>query len=363
MSELEVSTFQDFLRWESSTDDTVDFKKVYVDIASGDIVSGLLLSQIVYWHLPSKRTNKVRLRVKKEGNLWLAKGRDDWYDECRISARQFDRASKILVDLGILEKKVFKFSGVPTVHVRIIQDKFIDLLNKQINEQYVEELAGEDEWVNEERTLYELAEDAGCTPHDTEPHFGETMREAESDLETLNSSHESVNSINREDPTLFNSNELNRDVVEEPTPKCSVCGARDPVHIDIDKHGRCAVCLLVDGWTHFVGKRTPSYSVNDKTGMREYVGVDNIRKLDIAMRKRLKQDMFRRAWIYSLKRASQMDHLINEGFFTPEYFTRNDENWVKIIRGAFDGLNRDSYPESDRRLRGWLAGNPPPPNL
>jgi len=45
--------FNEFLSWELTTRDTIDFKKIYVDIA-GDLIAGLLLSQIIYWHLPSK---------------------------------------------------------------------------------------------------------------------------------------------------------------------------------------------------------------------------------------------------------------------------------------------------------------------
>ena len=42
--------FDDFLKWEQSSRDTVDFKTVYVDMV-GDLLAGLMLSQIVFWHL------------------------------------------------------------------------------------------------------------------------------------------------------------------------------------------------------------------------------------------------------------------------------------------------------------------------
>jgi len=62
---------------------------MYIDIAE-DIIAGLLLSQIVYWYLPSKQDGKPKLRVKKDGEYWLAKNRvTTGGDECRIKPRQF----------------------------------------------------------------------------------------------------------------------------------------------------------------------------------------------------------------------------------------------------------------------------------
>jgi len=46
---------EEFLAWERASRDTIDFKTAYVDVA-GDLVSGLLLSQIIYWHLPGENS-------------------------------------------------------------------------------------------------------------------------------------------------------------------------------------------------------------------------------------------------------------------------------------------------------------------
>lgn len=117
-----------FLYWEKSSRDTIDFKKSYVDM-SEDLIAGLLLSQIVYWHLPSNETGKTKLRVRKEGHLWIAKGRDDWWSEIRITGRQFDRASGLLVKKGLVEKKRFKFNGSPMIHIRLIWENFLPRLD------------------------------------------------------------------------------------------------------------------------------------------------------------------------------------------------------------------------------------------
>ena len=89
----------------------------YVDI-TGDLVAGALLGQILYWFSPDK-TGKPRARIQKHGHLWIAKGRGDWWDEIRISAKQYDRAAKILKELNFIEVRTMKFYGNPTTHIRI----------------------------------------------------------------------------------------------------------------------------------------------------------------------------------------------------------------------------------------------------
>lgn len=133
-----------FIYWEQSSRDTIDFKKSYVDLA-GDLIAGLLLSQIVYWHLPSKETGKTKLRVKKDGHLWLAKGRNEWWNEIRITEKQFDRASKILVQKGLIEKKLYKFDGRPIPHIRLIWENFLPQLESVIYGEKQEEIEEKEE--------------------------------------------------------------------------------------------------------------------------------------------------------------------------------------------------------------------------
>ncbi|WP_235712317.1 MULTISPECIES: hypothetical protein [Bacillus cereus group] len=149
------NNFQEFLMWERATTDTIDFKKVYVDVADEDVVAGLLLSQIVYWHLPSKDTNITKLRIWKDKKLWLAKGRTDWWDEIRIGPRQFDRASKILVDQKIITKKVYKFNGDPMVHIHLHTDAFLKLLNEKIREEFERQVQKEKEKQDEENKKHQ----------------------------------------------------------------------------------------------------------------------------------------------------------------------------------------------------------------
>lgn len=107
----------DFLLWEQTSRDTIDVKRIYVDIAE-DLISGILLSQIIFWNLPNQE-GKTKLRVVRDNKLWLAKGREDWWEECRITSKQFDRAIKILEEKKLVDKRVFKFDGSPKVHLNL----------------------------------------------------------------------------------------------------------------------------------------------------------------------------------------------------------------------------------------------------
>ena len=101
---------------------------VYIDIA-GDLVAGTLLSQIMYW-FSSDKNGDTKLRVKKKDGMWLAKSRTDWYEEIRISPKQYDRAIKVLKSKGLVETKLYRFNGCPTNHIRPIVEK-IQALSEQ----------------------------------------------------------------------------------------------------------------------------------------------------------------------------------------------------------------------------------------
>lgn len=120
----------EFLHWENTTWDTIDFKKVYVDIA-GSLVAGLMLSEIVYWHLPSKKGGS-KMRVSKDGHEWIACRRYEWWDRCRISPDEADAGLKELIKRGIVVKTRKRFNGLVTVHIRLVWEQFMTLLNSAI---------------------------------------------------------------------------------------------------------------------------------------------------------------------------------------------------------------------------------------
>ncbi|MCD0160885.1 hypothetical protein IHN63_06120 [Deinococcus sp. 6YEL10] len=129
MSTIEpTADFQAYIAWERTTNDAIDFKKLYVDMA-GDLKAGLMLSQIMYWRLPRKNRgdNDTRLTISHEGRRWLAKSDKAWWSEIRLTAKEAFGARRTLESLGIVTLKVKKYAGVPTVHLSINEDRFVEL--------------------------------------------------------------------------------------------------------------------------------------------------------------------------------------------------------------------------------------------
>lgn len=112
---------------ERFSEDAFRVKRAYIDI-TGDFISGVLLGQIVFWNMPDKE-GKTKLRVNKDGRQWLAKGRTDWWEEIRITPKQFDRAIKILKSLSLVETKLYKFNNAPTLHISLNESELYQRVN------------------------------------------------------------------------------------------------------------------------------------------------------------------------------------------------------------------------------------------
>lgn len=125
-------TKEEFIRWEKKSRDTIDVKRAYIDVA-GDIIAGILLSQIIYWFLPSK-DGKNKIRIIKNGVEHLAKNRTDWWEECRIKPRQYDTAIAKLKKKGIVEVKNSLFNNKVTPLITINFKRLIELIDKADDE-------------------------------------------------------------------------------------------------------------------------------------------------------------------------------------------------------------------------------------
>jgi hypothetical protein len=106
----------------------------WVDIA-GDLVSGILLGQILYWHGQDKNGNS-RLKVRKDDGYWLAKKHTDWWDEIRLTEKQVVRALAILEEKEVIVTKIYRFAGSPTTHIQVDFDRLGHMLSE-----YQEKLA------------------------------------------------------------------------------------------------------------------------------------------------------------------------------------------------------------------------------
>lgn len=126
-----------FIVAEQATEDTIDVKKAYIEMTGGDVTAGVLLSQIIYWHLPSKKEGLTKLRVKRDGHLWLAKTYEAFEDETGINKRRAERAYSVLVKCGLIEKHVWKFAAKNAVHVRIRRKAFLKAYSDVISQNFL----------------------------------------------------------------------------------------------------------------------------------------------------------------------------------------------------------------------------------
>ncbi|MCK9598644.1 MAG: hypothetical protein M0R06_06345, partial [Sphaerochaeta sp.] len=119
---------QEFLMWEKASRDTIDFKKSYVDM-TGDLIAGLMLSELVYWFLPSK-SGGSKLRVEHDEAWWVAARLEDWWERTRISPKQARRGLDILAEKGLIIRHIYKYNGNPTTHIRLNEEIFLSTWKK-----------------------------------------------------------------------------------------------------------------------------------------------------------------------------------------------------------------------------------------
>lgn len=110
----------------------VTVKLDYIEWAQGDVIAGLILSQIMYWFGYGK-DGKNKTTIIREGRRWLAKSYPEWFDECRVTEHPARDALKRLADLGLIEKHVWRFNGAPTTHVSLNELLILKLLRGDID--------------------------------------------------------------------------------------------------------------------------------------------------------------------------------------------------------------------------------------
>lgn len=121
---------------------------MYIDI-TGDLVQGALLSRIMYWFSVDKN-KKSKVRIFKDDYFWIAKQRKDWWEEIRITERQYDKAIKELEKKGFVVLAKYKFNSMPTIHIRPDYEninsatkEWENQLRKEIVAEYKSELQNE----------------------------------------------------------------------------------------------------------------------------------------------------------------------------------------------------------------------------
>lgn len=117
-----------FLLSERIDRDKLIVKKIYFDVAQ-DLVAGIVLNQIIFWHCPNDE-GEIKLTVERDGYLWLRKKREDWWKECRVTPAQFDKACKHLESLDLIVTELFKWKGAPVKHIRMDWEVFLRALER-----------------------------------------------------------------------------------------------------------------------------------------------------------------------------------------------------------------------------------------
>lgn len=120
----------EFLQLKAMEQQRVNFEMTYVDM-TGDLISGLLLSQIIYWFTPDKN-GKSKLKVTYKGKKALAKSRNEWFEEIRITEKQYDKAIKILQDLKIVEVVNSMFNSKRTPFIMLNDEEFLNLYRSNL---------------------------------------------------------------------------------------------------------------------------------------------------------------------------------------------------------------------------------------
>lgn len=321
MEENVTQDFAQFLAWEAVSRDTITVKTIYIDMADGDHAAGIFLSQLVYWYLKPDREGRRKMRVHRDGHWWVAKSRDEWFEEIRLKPRQYDRVAKNLKELGLIDTAQYKFAGRPIAHVRIIVERFLEIW---------QELAQVD--------LSELPDAVKSTSPNGEVHLQRPTQDKDLTLEGLS-------------PTLSSGEDEDLSQESEPCDDCcEVCGRTDQyakrLPAEVDPKERCPWCFVLDGWTHIM---------SGKKSVPKRSGTGTSDKLRKKAHTRMKEEEFREVWVFALERASRTKHLMVEQWFNLAFFLKNDEKYRNVAEGYYDGFNERNYPSDHAQLAAWLA--------
>lgn len=118
----------------------ISFPVVYLKVTK-DLNTALLLNQLVFWSDKSKRT---------DGFFYKTYG--EWQEEIYLSEYQIRRSIKKLKELNLVETKLKKANGSPTLHYRVLMNNLSDLILKNVKDGNLRNLRNEAEVSSESLT-------------------------------------------------------------------------------------------------------------------------------------------------------------------------------------------------------------------
>ena len=126
----------------SGQKNTLTIPKIYVEL-TGDLTTALLLNQIVFYSDKSKRNDGYFYKTYK-----------DWEQEILLTERQVRNSANKLKKMGLIETKVMKANGSPTVHYKLDYDKLADLILTKCQNKFLQNVR-----INSYKTSESLTEE------------------------------------------------------------------------------------------------------------------------------------------------------------------------------------------------------------
>lgn len=105
----------------SGQENIVVVPKLFIKL-TGDLTTAVLLNQIVFYSDKSKRTDGYFYKSHKE-----------WQEEICLTKRQVSYSTAKLKEMGLVDTKLMKANGAPTLHYKLDYDKLVDWIVTNCN--------------------------------------------------------------------------------------------------------------------------------------------------------------------------------------------------------------------------------------
>lgn len=105
----------------SGQENIIVVPKLFVKL-TGDLTTAILLNQIVFYSDKSKRTDGCFYKSHKE-----------WEEEICLTKRQVSYSTAKLKEMGLVETKLMKANGAPTLHYKLDYDKLVQWIVTKCN--------------------------------------------------------------------------------------------------------------------------------------------------------------------------------------------------------------------------------------
>jgi len=119
---------------QKASEEKVCCQTIYVDIAGG-IPEAFILDELIFFTLPRPETGKPGLRVWKEGLLWMAVSRSEWWTRKRLTPKEADGAIERLLKRNLIFKDQFLFNKQKTTHLRLNVPEFFKRYGAELEKQ------------------------------------------------------------------------------------------------------------------------------------------------------------------------------------------------------------------------------------